>query len=122
LVWNKVLLKNIISVSLPASLGTLSDAALDAIAANSGSPYTEDFHNVLDPLEPSEVDNSLRELASDALAPIARVLTGGSSPGALSIRQVAVALFGRPPIDPSASASATAEFRWLRSFESIRAG
>ena len=39
---------NSIKIALPASLGTLSAADLAAIAANHGSPYTEDFNNLFD--------------------------------------------------------------------------
>ena len=91
---------NSVKVLLPSSLGTLSDAAITQIKANRGSPYTEDYHNILDPLLPSEVDASLREFASDALAPVGRLLTPGTHAAALSIRQVASALYGRPNIDP----------------------
>ena len=47
---------------------TLSPAALAAISANHGSPYTEDYHLVLNPLEPSTVDGYLRDFYTDALA------------------------------------------------------
>ena len=91
---------NSVKVLLPACLSSLSNGALAAIAANHGSPYTEDYHQVLDPLEPSEVEDSLRAFAADALAPISLLLAGGTLPAALSIRQVASALFGRPNVDP----------------------
>lgn len=39
---------NSIKIALPASLGTLSAVDLAAIAANHGSPYTEDFNNLFD--------------------------------------------------------------------------
>jgi len=93
---------NSIKVKLPMSLGTLSPAARAKIAANHGSPYTEDYHLVLDPLEPSAVDGYLREFASDALASVSQAVSGvqGARPELLSIRQVADGLFGRPPADP----------------------
>ena len=91
---------NSVKVLLPASLATLSEAAVAKIQSNHGSPYTEDYHNVLDPLLPSEVDASLREFAYDALAPVVQLLASGMHTDALSIRQVASALFGRPNIDP----------------------
>lgn len=91
---------NSVKVHLPCTLGTLSEAALAAIAANKGSPYTEDYHKVLDILEPSEVEASLADFASDALASITHVMPTSSQPADLSIRQVASALFGRPLIDP----------------------
>ena len=91
---------NSVKLHLPASIANLSPAALAAIAANHGSPYTEDYYKVLDPLEPSVVDASLSEFASDAIASVAQCVPAGFEPDALSIRQIATALFGRPPVDP----------------------
>jgi hypothetical protein len=61
---------NSIRLHLPASLGTLSSADLLTIQQNHGSPYTEDFNNVLAALDYDVVDASLRTLAIDALAPV----------------------------------------------------
>ena len=58
---------NSIKINLPETLGTLSAADRQRIAANHGSPYTEDYSNVLDVLEPSTVQAGLLELARDAL-------------------------------------------------------
>ena len=41
---------NSVKLLLPSSLATLSDAAVARIQSNHGSPYTEDYHLVLDPL------------------------------------------------------------------------
>ena len=49
---------NSIHLRLPASLGNLSAADQAAIAANHGSPYTEDYNDVLVPLGWSTVDSS----------------------------------------------------------------
>ena len=93
---------NSVQVHIPSSLGTLSPAALAAISANHGSPYTEDYHLVLNPLEPSTVDGYLRDFYTDALASVHRAMQSAqvAQPAALSIRQVASALYGRPAIDP----------------------
>ena len=58
---------NSIQMHLPATLGTLSANDCAKIAANHGSPYTEDYHNVFAPLQPHVVRASLDELATDAL-------------------------------------------------------
>ena len=50
---------NSIKVVLPSSFGTLSDADLQTIANNHGSPYTEDFNLVFVPLQPAAVSASL---------------------------------------------------------------
>jgi hypothetical protein len=47
---------NSVKVHLPSSLGDLSATDLQRIADNNGSPYTEDFHLVLDPLQPRLVE------------------------------------------------------------------
>ena len=96
---------NSIRVVLPATLGTLSAHDLAKIAANHGSPYTEDYNNVLTPLRFATVDASLRTLAIDALAPVRLLVMGGAGAPAFAVRQlslaaIAYALFGRPDIDP----------------------
>ena len=91
---------NSIKLQLPSSLGTLSAADCARIAANHGSPYTEDYNNVLVPLQFDDVDESLRLLAINALAPVRALLVHGATPAQLSLSAIAHALFGRPPIDP----------------------
>ena len=96
---------NSVHVHLPSSLGTLSAADLATIAANHGSPYTEDYNNVFAPLDFATVDESLRELAIDSLAPVRLLVMGSATaapiaPQQLSLSQIASALFGRPDIDP----------------------
>jgi hypothetical protein len=59
---------NSVKVLLPACLSSLSNGALAAIAANHGSPYTEDYHQVLDPLEPRHV--CCKTISWLSLAPI----------------------------------------------------
>ena len=58
---------NSIKVRLPASLGSLSTADVARIAANHGSPYTEDYRNVFEPLRLHTVEEGLSELSDDAL-------------------------------------------------------
>ena len=60
---------NSIKLHLPSTLGNLNAAERTAIAANHGSPYTEDYNDVLVALAFDGVDASLRKLAIDALAP-----------------------------------------------------
>ena len=62
---------NSIKLELPSTLGTLSSAELATIAANNGSPYTEDYNLVFAPLQPVTVLASLVWLARDALALVA---------------------------------------------------
>lgn len=86
---------------LPASLGNLSDEDRARIAANHGSPYTEDYANVFAPLAPETVKESLLELAADALQPIvAMVKESGAGPAQLTLREIAHGLFGRGKSDP----------------------
>ena len=79
---------NSVQVHIPSSLGTLSPAALAAISANHGSPYTEDYHLVLNPLEPSTVDGYLRDFYTDALASVHRAMQSAqvAQPAALRRR------------------------------------
>ena len=90
---------NSVKLALPASLGCLSSADRARIANNHGSPYTEDFHLILNPLQPGLVDSNLSEFTVDAMAAITRS-SNGQCPSTLSIRTIANALFGRPNVDP----------------------
>ena len=95
---------NSIKVHLPESLGTLSAADLAKIAQNHGSPYTEDYNLVMAPLAPLTVQASLLEFAADTLAPLKALMQHeGISADQLSLRQIADAIYGRPPTDPGSS-------------------
>ena len=52
----------------------LSQAALDRIKANYGSAYTLPFNNILVPLVPSTVEQSLVDFARDCCALVDQVL------------------------------------------------
>lgn len=92
---------NSVKLQLPASLGNLSAADIQRIQANNGSPYTEDYHRVLDPLRPRIVEGYLTEFTMDAVAPIVRVSQQtGTAASALGIRTLGNALYGRPNVDP----------------------
>jgi hypothetical protein len=67
---------NSIRQHIPSTLGTLSAADLQRIRDNKGSPYTEDYNNVLIPLQLDNVEQSLVDFAADARArPSARLPT-----------------------------------------------
>ena len=92
---------NSIKLELPHSLGSLSDADRAKIAANHGSPYTEDYNLVFAPLQPRAVLASLVTLAHDALQLVAvMAATLQVRPADLSLRSLAEALYGRPNVDP----------------------
>ncbi len=92
---------NSVHVHLPASIGTLSPGNVATIVANNGSPYTEDYNNVLVPLQRDAVEASLRDFAADALAPVAALAARLGLPvELLSLRQIADAMYGRPRVDP----------------------
>jgi hypothetical protein len=88
---------NSIRVRLPSLLGNLSAADISAIRANHGSPYTEPYDNVFQPLDFNTIDASLLDFAVDAFLPIVRL---GISPELLSMDQIATGLFGRGSVDP----------------------
>ena len=92
---------NSIKVSLPSSFGTLSEADLQAIKSNHGSPYTEDYNLLYDFLRPQAVSGYLREFADDALASVASAAaTSNRKPALLTLSEIAYALFGRRAVDP----------------------
>ena len=92
---------NSIKLELPSSLGTLSEADQQAIAANNGSPYTEDFNLVFVPLQPAAVSASLVWLVQDALRPVSTAATAaGVGLADLTLRMLASAVYGRPNVDP----------------------
>ena len=92
---------NSIKLELPSSLGTLSEADLQVIAANNGSPYTEDFNLVFVPLQPAAVSASLVWLVQDALKPVSTAATAaGVGLPDLTLRMLASAVYGRPNVDP----------------------
>ena len=92
---------NSIKLELPSSLGTLSEADQQAIAANNGSPYTEDFNLVFVPLQPAAVSASLVWLVQDALKPVSTAATAaGVGLPDLTLRMLASAVYGRPNVDP----------------------
>jgi hypothetical protein len=92
---------NSIKVVLPSSFGTLSDADLQTIANNHGSPYTEDYSLLYDFLRPQAVSGYLREFADDALASVASAAaTSNRKPALLTLSEIAYAMFGRRAVDP----------------------
>jgi hypothetical protein len=92
---------NSVKVHLPSSLGDLSATDLQRIADNNGSPYTEDFHLVLDPLQPRLVEGYLTEFSADAVAPIVRAsVATNTAAHLLGLKTIATALYGRPNVDP----------------------
>ena len=93
---------NSIKVHLPFSLGTLTPQDLARIAANHGSPYTEDYNLVFLPLRPDLVDGYLLEFATNALDSVKAVIhRTGTDVRELSLRSIADGLYGRPNIDVS---------------------
>ena len=91
---------NSIKVVLPSSFGTLSDADLQTIANNHGSPYTEDYSLLYDFLRPQAVSGYLREFADDALASVASAAaTSNRKPALLTLSEIAYAMFGRRAVD-----------------------
>jgi len=93
---------NSIKVHLPFSLGTLTPHDLARIAANHGSPYTEDYNLVFVPLRPDSVEAYLLEFAGNALASLSTLSRrSGTHVRELSIRSIAEGLYGRPNIDVS---------------------
>lgn len=90
---------NSIKVGLPAAFGTLSQADLQTIASNNGSPYTEDYSLLYDFLRPRAVNGYLREFTTDALASLAAA-SANQSPALLSLSEIARALYGRRAVDP----------------------
>jgi len=95
------ILRHLVKVHLPSSLGTLSASDLSKIAGNHGSPYTEDYNLVLIPLQPDTVKVYLREFALDALVSVSiAASSAGCTPQNLTLRNIAHALCGRPNTDP----------------------
>ena len=90
---------NSIQLRLPAAIATLSPVDLQVIAANHGSPYTEDYNLLYGFLSPRAVQGYMEEFAADALASV-HTAAGGGHAADLSLRQLAEALFGRRPVDP----------------------
>ena len=93
---------NSIKVHLPSSLGDLSLADIQAIQANNGSPYTEDYNQILDPLQPRLVEGYLSEFSADVLGSVVLALArvGQADASQLGLRTLAGALFDRPNVDP----------------------
>lgn len=91
---------NSINVPVPESCGRLSDADVHRIRLNYGSAYTEPFNNILEPLRPTVVKQSLVDFCKDACASIERAAQqkGVADGSMLTLRELADALFGRPNI------------------------
>ena len=88
---------NSITVPIPSACGNLSDADVARIHANHGSAYTEPFNNILEPLRPAVVRQSLVDFGRDACASInALAFSKGVDVAQLTLRELADALFGRP--------------------------